>query len=119
MMTRAAAGWWGYRLGDAGRLAEGEAEAALDCSLEEGVGVAEVGAPPSPPWCHSRWCGRGCCCAPPITQSPEQKGAELRSSLAWRSSRWVVTVEHIEVEHKRELVKPQICPFRSWQEYML
>lgn len=54
MMMRGVSGWWGYRLGDSGRLAEGEAEEALDSSLEEEVGVGEVEALPSPPWCHSQ-----------------------------------------------------------------
>ena len=61
-------------MGDSGRLGEGEAEAALDCWLEEEVGVEEVGAPPSPPWCHLRRCGRSCCRAPPVIESPEQRG---------------------------------------------
>lgn len=74
MMMRGVAGWWGYRLGESGRLAEGEVEAALDCSLEEEAVVEEVEAPPSPPWCHLQRCGRGCCYAPPITESPEQRG---------------------------------------------
>ena len=84
MRKMGVAGWWNWNRRYSGWLTSLEAVEevegglalgglALGCLGEEAVEVVEVGAGPTPLWCHSQSCGRGCRLAPPITQSPGKR----------------------------------------------